>query len=249
MEQNNWSTINLSQNELRDIKQFCELNKIEDVPSFLYACWRQGYEIEKYGLLGKTGGIEEKRVEKEIIQEKWVEIPVEVIKEVEKIVEVIKEVPVEVVREVEVIKEIPVEVIVTKTEYISDDTKTNELLLTIQQLESEKQKFSTKIDEMVEEQRIFSTKTQEMENIFQNKIKELENREPEKVEIIVEKPVTTIDNSKQKLLEETIQKLRNELQLKNKEINDLKSSVLELQKTSSSKAIYMDGSNLGKTIR
>jgi polyhydroxyalkanoate synthesis regulator phasin len=102
---------------------------------------------------------------------------------------------------------------------------------------------------MVEEQRIFSTKTQEMENIFQNKIKELENREPEKVEIIVEKPVTTIDNSKQKLLEETIQKLRNELQLKNKEINDLKSSVLELQKTSSSKAIYMDGSNLGKTIR
>jgi len=249
MEQNNWSTINLSQNELRDIKQFCELNKIEDVPSFLYACWRQGYEIEKYGLLGKTGGIQEKRVEKEVIQEKWVEIPVEVIKEVEKIVEVIKEVPVEVVREVEVIKEIPVEVIVTKTEYISDDTKTNELLLTIQQLESEKQKFSTKIDEMVEEQRIFSTKTQEMENIFQNKIKELENREPEKVEIIVEKPVTTIDNSKQKLLEETIQKLRNELQLKNKEINDLKSSVLELQKTSSSKAIYMDGSNLGKTIR
>ena len=249
MEQNNWSTINLSQNELRDIKQFCELNKIEDVPSFLYACWRQGYEIEKYGLLGKTGGIQEKRVEKEVIQEKWVEIPVEVIKEVEKIVEVIKEVPVEVVREVEVIKEIPVEVIVTKTEYISDDTKTNELLLTIQQLESEKQKFSTKIDEMVEEQRIFFTKTQEMENIFQNKIKELENREPEKVEIIVEKPVTTIDNSKQKLLEETIQKLRNELQLKNKEINDLKSSVLELQKTSSSKAIYMDGSNLGKTIR
>jgi hypothetical protein len=102
---------------------------------------------------------------------------------------------------------------------------------------------------MVEQQRIFSTKTKEMENIFQNKIKELENREPEKIEIIVEKPITTIDNSKQKLLEETIQKLRNELQLKNKEINDLKSSVLELQKTSSSKAIYMDGSNLGKTIR
>ena len=96
MEQNNWSTINLSQNELRDIKQFCELNKIEDVPSFLYACWRQGYEIEKYGLLGKTGGIQEKRVEKEVISEKWVEIPVEVIKEVEKIVEVIKEIPVEI---------------------------------------------------------------------------------------------------------------------------------------------------------
>ena len=261
MEQNNWSTINLSQKELRDIKQFCELNKIEDVPSFLYACWRQGYEIEKYGLLGKTGGIQEKRVETEVIQEKWVEIPVEVIKEVEKIVEVIKEIPVEVVKEVEkivevikevpveIVKEIPVEVIVTKTEYISDDTKTNELLLTIQQLETEKQKFSTKIEEMVEEQRIFSTKTQEMENIFQNKIKELENREPEKVEIIVEKPITTIDNSKQKLLEETIQKLRNELQLKNKEINDLKSSVLELQKTNSSRAIYMDGSNLGKTIR
>ena len=46
-----------------------------------------------------------------IVIEKIVEVPVEVIKEVEKIVEVIKEVPVEVIREVEVIKEVPVEVI------------------------------------------------------------------------------------------------------------------------------------------
>ena len=150
MEQNNFSTINLSQKEIKDIQRFCELNKIEDIPSFLRDCAWKGYEIEKFGLLGKTGGIEEKRVEIEVIREKRVEIPVEVIKEVvkveyvevpvevikevpiDKIVEVIKEVPVEKVVIQEVIKEVPVEKIVT----IYDNSTENELLLKIQQLEN-----------------------------------------------------------------------------------------------------------------
>ena len=154
MEQNNFSTINLSQKEIKDIQRFCELNKIEDIHSFLRDCAWKGYEIEKFGLLGKMGGVQEKRVEIEVIREKRVEIPVEVIKEVvkveyvevpvevikevpvDKIVEVIKEVPVERVVIQEVIKEVPVEKVVTKIEYISDKTSENELLLKIQQLEN-----------------------------------------------------------------------------------------------------------------
>ena len=260
MEPKNFSTINLTQKEIKDIQQFCNLNKIEDIPTFLHACTWKGYEVEKFGLLGKMGGIQEKRVEIEVIREKRVEIPVEVIKEVvkveyvevpvEKIVEVIKEVPVDKVVIKEVVKEVPVEKVVTKIEYISDKTSENELLLKIQQLESEKQIFSTKLQECNSELVIFSTKTQENENIFQDRIKELESREPERVEIIKEVVVekTTTDNSKQKALEETIQKIRTELQLKNKEINDLKNTITEIQVSNGRQGIFLDGSNLNRTI-
>jgi hypothetical protein len=269
MEPKDFSTINLTQKEIKDIQQFCKLNKIEDIPTFLHTCAWKGYEVEKFGILGKTGGIQEKRVEIEVIREKRVEIPVEVIKEVvkveyvevpvevikevivDKIVEVIKEVPVDKVVIKEVIKEVPVEKVVTKIEYISDKTSENELLLKLQQLENEKQEFSTKLTETEQKLQLFSTKTTEMENIFQNKIKDLESREPEKVEIIKEVIVekTTTDNSKQKALEETIQKIRTELQLKNKEINDLKLTISDIQKQGGSKSVYMDGSNLGKILR
>ena len=242
MEPNNFSTINLSQKEIKDIQQFCELNKIEDIPSFLHTCAWKGYEVEKYGLLGKMGGIQEKRVEIEVIREKRVEIPVEVIKEVvkveyvevpvevikevpvDKIVEVIKEVPVERVVIQEVIKEVPVEKIVT----IYDNSTENELLLKIQQLEN-------RPPEIVEVEKIIEIE-KEVEKIVEV-IKE----------VVVEK--TTTDNSKQKALEETIQKIRTELQLKNKEINDLKLTISDIQKQGGSKSVYMDGSNLGKILR
>ena len=246
MEQNNFSTINLSQKEIKDIQRFCELNKIEDIHSFLRDCAWKGYEIEKFGLLGKMGGVQEKRVEIEVIREKRVEIPVEVIKEVvkveyveapvevikevpvDKIVEVIKEVPVERVVIQEVIKEVPVEKVVTKIEYISDKTSENELLLKIQQLEN-------RPPEIVEVEKIVEIE-KEVEKIVEV-IKE----------VVVEK--TTTDNSKQKALEETIQKIRTELQLKNKEINDLKLTISDIQKQGGSKSVYMDGSNLGKILR
>jgi len=242
MEQNNFSTINLSQQEIKDIQRFCELNKIEDIPTFLRTCAWKGYEIEKYGLLGNMGGIQEKRVEIEVIREKRVEIPVEVIKEVvkveyvevpvevikevpvDKIVEVIKEVPVERVVIQEVIKEVPVEKIVT----IYDNSTENELLLKIQQLEN-------RPPEIVEVEKIIEIE-KEVEKIVEV-IKE----------VVVEK--TSTDNSKQKALEETIQKIRTELQLKNKEINDLKLTIADIQKQGGSKSVYMDGSNLGKILR
>jgi hypothetical protein len=188
------------------------------------------------------GGIQEKRVEIEVIREKRVEIPVEVIKEVvkveyvevpvevikevpvDKIVEVIKEVPVERVVIQEVIKEVPVEKIVT----IYDNSTENELLLKIQQLEN-------RPPEIVE-----------VENIVEIE-KEVEKIVEVIKEVVVEK--TTTDNSKQKALEETIQKIRTELQLKNKEINDLKLTISDIQKQGGSKSVYMDGSNLGKILR
>ena len=252
-------TIVLTKEELKDLESFCALNGL-DIDTLIKDSFKQGYRIEKYGLLGNMGGIQEKRVEIEVIREKRVEIPVEVIKEVikveyvevpvEKIVEVIKEIPVDKVVIKEVIKEVPVEKVVTKIEYISDKTSENELYGKIVQLENEKQEFSTKLQECNGELVIFSTITQENENIFHNRIKELESREPERIEIIKEVVVekTTTDNSKQKALEETIQKIRTELQLKNKEINDLKNTITEIQTSNGRQGIFLDGSNLNRTL-
>jgi len=69
------------------------------------------------------------------------------------------EVPVEVIKEVEKI--------VTKIEYISDKNSETELLLKIQQLEEE---ISTKTTEIGTIRKEFSTKTTEMENNFQNEM-------------------------------------------------------------------------------
>ena len=251
--------ITLSYSEQQEVELFCKLNNIT-TDELIKKSFKTGYNIEKYGLVGKMGGIQEKWVEKEVIREKRVEIPVEVIKEVikveyvevpvEKIVEVIKEIPVDKVVIKEVIKEVPVEKVVTKIEYISDKTSENELYGKIVQLENEKQEFSTKLQECNGELVIFSTITQENENIFHNRIKELESREPERIEIIKEVVVekTTTDNSKQKALEETIQKIRTELQLKNKEINDLKNTITDIQASNGRQGIFLDGSNLNRTI-
>jgi len=65
---------------MQAVSAYCSANNIEDVNDFIYKCFRQGFDIEKYGFLGKTGGIEEKQVEIEVIREIRVEVPVEVIK-------------------------------------------------------------------------------------------------------------------------------------------------------------------------
>jgi hypothetical protein len=91
----------------KEIYDFCMVNGIVDINKFIQDCFKQGFDIKKYGFLGE--------------QEKRVEIPVEVIKYVDR--EVIKEVKVE----------IPVEKIVT----IYDKIDNPELLLKIQQLENE----------------------------------------------------------------------------------------------------------------
>jgi len=263
--------IDLTTNEQKDLKSYCKLNELDET-EIVKKSYLEGFKIEKYGLLGNTGGVQEKQVVKEVVVEKRVEIPVEVIKEVVKIeyvevpVEVIKEIFVEVPVEKEVVKEVPVEVVVTKTEYVSDDTQINELLLKIQQLESDKQLFSTKTQELEEQVQIFSTKTTEMENIFHYKMskkdeeldrlrqeldEELDRPPVEKiVEVVVEKEIT--DNSlkpKMDALQNTVQKLKLDNIEKDKKIKELESAITDIQKFQENKpAVYLKGSNLDNKL-
>jgi hypothetical protein len=248
-------TLELDSKQYKDLTRYCELNKFvpEDIVKKSYL---EGFTIEKYGLLGGKGGVQEKEVIKEVVVEKRVEIPVEIIKEVVKIeyvevpVEVIKEVFVEVPVDVikEVIKEVPVETIVTKIEYICDNTQENELLLKIQQLESDKQLFSDKTTEMENNfQDKMSKKEQELDELRHSLDEHLAKPPIEKiVEVVVEKEITD-NSSKSKLdaLQNTLAKVRQETLEKDKKIRELEQTIQEIQKFQDNKqAVYLKGSNL-----
>ena len=219
------STIKLTETQKRDIQSYCKTNNIEDVEKFVKDCFRQGFDVKKYGLLGddnpsKPGGVEEKWVEKEVIREIRVEVPVEVIKEVEIIKEVVVEKP------VEIIKEVPVEKIVTKTEYITDDTKVNELIKKIEELESKEPEVIEKIIEVIKEVPVEVTK-----------------------EVIVEKIIEKNNDDKMKMLQETLQSLRKELNLKNEKIKQLEQSLKDLENLATSKgAVFLKNSNLNENL-
>jgi hypothetical protein len=189
-------------------------------------------EVIKEIIVEKIGGITENRVE----------VPVEVIKEVEKIVEVEKiiEVPVEIIKNVERIVEVPVEVerivqvpvetVLTKVEYVSDKSGESELLLKIQQLESDKQ--------------LFSTITIEMENNFQNEMSKKDKELDELRRNLDEKDKT----EKLKLLQETLQTLRGEIQQKNEQIKELEKINRDLLNGNQNQAYLLRGSNLNRRI-
>jgi hypothetical protein len=245
--------INLSTAEHKDLLSYCNLNDLL-ISSVVKDSFTTGFNIERYGLLN-TGGIREKQVEKEVIVEKRVEIPVEVIKEVvrieyvevEKPIEVIKEVTVDRIVEkvVEVIKEVPVEKIV----YVTDQ-------------EEMKSKIFQKEQEFEEQIQIFSTKTQELENIFHNekkellsKIQELETKEPEVKEIIrevevikeivIEKEGDSSLKPKLEALQSTVQKLKQDNIEKDKKIREYEQTIQDIQKfQEEKKAMFLRGSNL-----
>jgi hypothetical protein len=245
--------INLSTAEHKDLLSYCNLNDLL-ISSVVKNSFTTGFNIERYGLLN-TGGIREKQVEKEVIVEKRVEIPVEVIKEVvrieyvevEKPIEVIKEVTVDRIVEkvVEVIKEVPVEKIV----YVTDQ-------------EEMKSKIFQKEQEFEEQRQIFSTKTQELENIFHNekkemlsKIQELETKEPEVKEIIrevevikeivIEKEGDSSLKPKLEALQSTVQKLKQDNIEKDKKIREYEQTIEDIQKfQEEKKAMFLRGSNL-----
>jgi len=216
MEKNKSLTINLSYSEGIDLNSFITLNKIEDENKFNKKCWKQGFDIEKYGLLVPTDNVKEKIVE----VEKIIEVPVERVVEVE----VVKE----------IIKEVVVDKIIEKEIFITDDQKVNELILKLEIAENEIQKFSNKITEL-------------------SSIQSIEKIVEVPVEIVVEKVIevnnTEESQKKQQMLQETIQKLRQELQIKTKEIQDLNEKLNNRHFTSDVKGIYLDGSNLNKTIK
>ena len=205
---------------MQSVSAFCESEDIKDIDQFMYLCFKQGFDIKKYGLLGETlnegekdlitGGIGEKQVEIEVIKEIRVEVPVEVIKEVEKIV--------------------------TKIEYISDKSGENELLLKIQQLEQE---ISTKTTEIGTIRQEFSTKDTENESFFQNEMSK-KNEELDELRRTLDELKT---NDKSKLLQETLQKLRGELQEKNLQITELQKINNDLQGMNR-QGTYLRSSNL-----
>ncbi len=248
-------TIVLTKDELKDLESYCALNKF-NVDEIIKSSFKQGFSIEKYGLLGKTVNEGEKHLIKEVIVEKRVEIPVEVIKEVvkieyvevpvevikevtvEKLVEVIKEVPVDKVVIKEIIKEVPVEKIVT----IYDNSSENELLLKIQQLETQMSNKDENLDELRRNLDIALDKPPvEIEKIIEiEKIVEVEKV----VEVEVEK-----SNDKSKLLEVTLQNLRKELTLKNETIKELENKNKQLESFNVDRgAVYMKGSNITQNI-
>ena len=219
--------VKLTTSQLKSVQEYCKLNNIEDVDKFISKCFTNGLNIEKYGLLGddsgKTGIVSEKQVEIEVIREIRVEVPVEVIKEVEVIREVIKEivkeVPVEIIKEVEVIK------------YVDREVRVEVPVPIIGEIGDE-----TQITELL------------------LKIQQLENRPPEIIETIKEVQVEKIvevekSNDKTLLLQETLQKLKKELSLKNTRIEDLeeKNKQLESNKISQG-AVYLKGSNLNEMM-
>jgi hypothetical protein len=256
----------LSKSENQDLISYCNLNDLR-ISEVIKKSYLEGFNIERYGLLN-VGGEKEKQVEKEVIVEKRVEIPVEVIKEVvkveyveipvEKIVEVTKEVPVEKI--VEVIKEVPVDKVVIQ-EVIKEVPV--EKIVYVTDHEEMKSKIFQKEQEFDEQRRIFSTKTQEMENIFHyeknellSKIQQLESKEPEVreveviKEIIIEKE-SSDNNLKSKLeaLQNTVQKLKQDNIEKDKQIKEYEKTIEEIQKfQQDKKAAFLRGSNLDDTL-
>ena len=204
--------LNLSNTENKDLVSYCNMNDLR-ISEVIKKVYLEGFNIERYGLSpGNIGGTQEKFVEKEVIVEKRVEIPVEVIKEVvkieyievekpvevikevqvEKIVEVIKEVPVDRVVEkvVEIVKEVPVEKVVIKD--VIKEIPVEKIVYVTDQEEMNSRIFQ-KEQEFEEQRQIFSTKTRELENNFHNeknelllRIQQLETKEPEVKEIIRE---------------------------------------------------------------
>lgn len=211
-----------------DIVEYCKLNNITDIELFVTQCFKQGFDIKKYGFLGKSLNDGEKDLKTEVIVEKRIEIPVEIIKEVEKIVEV----PVEVIREKIIEKEIPVEKIVTKIEYICDKEGENKLLSKIQELETQMSKKDENLDEL------------------RRNLDEALDKPPveivKEVEVIreVEKP-----NDKAKMLSETLMKLKNQLSEKDTEIEKLNEKIIQLEsRLNPTGAIYMKGSNINENL-
>ena len=220
----------------KSIEEYCKLNNIDDVDEFVHQCFKIGYDVKKYGFLGKTLNEGEKDVINEVIREIRVEVPVEVIKEVEKIVEV------EVIKYVdrEIIKEVPVEKVVTKIEYICDKDSENELGKRITDLEENIFHLN---EELESERKIFSIKTQEMENFFQNEM----DKPP--IEVIIEKIVEVENTDKLKMLSETLLKLRKDLSLKDKRIEELEGINKQLESIKVSQgAVYLKGSNITQRL-
>jgi hypothetical protein len=221
--------LNISSTENKDLISYCNLNDLR-ISEVIKKSYLEGFNIERYGLLN-TGGIREKQVEKEVIVEKRVEIPVEVIKEVVRIEYVEVEKPVE------------------KIIYVNDQEEINSRIFQKEQeFEEQRQIFSTKIQEL---ENNFHNEKKEL----LSKIQQLETKEPEVKEVIREVEVIKEiviekegdSNLKPKLdaLQSTVQKLKQDNIEKDKKIREYEQTIQDIQKfQEEKKAMFLRGSNL-----
>jgi len=224
----NYSKI-FNEKMMQTVSAFCSENEIKDIDGFILKCFKQGFDIKKYGFLEKTLNEDEKDLKKDVIEEK------QLIKEV--IVEKRVEVPVEIIKEVEVIKEVIVE---------KEVIKEVEKFVTITNNEELEEKIFQLNSDLESERKIFSTKTEEMENSFQKEMSKKDEELDELRRNLDEK----LDDTNQKMLQETLQKLRKEISDKNEKIKELIKINQDLQNTRQNKlnAVFLRGSNINDTI-
>jgi len=263
--------ITLTPQELKDLESYCKLNGFE-VEKVVKDSYLQGFRIEKYGLLGGKGAPQERVIEKEVIVEKRVEVPVEVIiekpvieyVEIEK--EIIKEVPREVVVEkiVEVIKEIPVEKVVEKTVEIVKEVPVDRVVIQEVIKEVPVEKVVTRTEYITDESKVAEL-LEELERlrnlpptiVDREVIKEVSVEVVREVEVVkeikVEVPVEVVKevliekktSEDTQRLQETLGKLRQqsiEKDVKIKQLEDEINLLKSLQQQQ--KAVYLRGSNL-----
>ena len=174
------------------IQTYCNENNISDIEDFIFRCFKQGFDINRYGFLGKTQDI----IEKEIIVEKKIEIPVEVIKEVEKIV------------------------------YITNTENEKNLTERITKLDEECKNFSTKIDELELERQNFSTKTQEMEKNFHYSLSKKDEELDELRRILDDDQSKRLQETLQKLRKELVEKNKKIEELEKINQNPIKANLM-----------------------
>ena len=267
----------LTPQELKDLESYCKLNGFE-VEKVLKDSYLQGFRIEKYGLLGKTGEPQEKWVEKEVIVEKRVEVPVEVI--IEKIVveyveiekEIIREVPREIVVEkiVEVVKEIPIEKVIEKTVEVIKEIPVDRIIIQEVIKEVPVEKIVTRTEYITDESKVAEL-VEELERlrnlpptiVDREVIKEIQVpyevvKEIQVVkEVTVEVPVEVIrevlvekkTSEDTQRLQETLNKLRQQSIDKDVKIKQLEDEINSLKSLQQQqKAVYLRGSNLDNKL-
>ena len=258
----------LNKDELKDLETYCALNQFnpDDVIKKSYL---QGYRIEKYGLLGNVSEV----VEKEVIVEKRVEVPVEIIIEKpvieyvdrEVIKEVIKEIPVE--KTIEIIKEVPVEKVVEKIVEVVKEVPVDRVVIQEVVREVPVEKIVTRTEYITDENKVreLVDELERLKNtpptiIEKEVIKEIEVpveviREVEVIqEKIVEVPVEVIkevivekqiSNDNIQRLQDTLAKVRESMLQKDQQIKALSEEITQLKTLQQQqKAVYLKGSNL-----
>ena len=166
-----------------EVWEYCRLNNITDIDSFMLKSLQQGFNIEKYGPTPFTiGGKEPEVIEKEVV--KVITATTEV--------EVVREVPVE----IEVIKEVEKIVEVTVTD--------NEL---IDKLNQEKEELSDKLTDLEKKLEKEKEKVEELSNSDAGIIKSLKQKiENLKIEVELEKNRNYERPKKEKPKEDASQK-------------------------------------------